>query len=214
MLLSPTAKKTGAIIVSLTAWFALVLQLYLLIKNAPANGLTNLQATSRFFSYFTILTNLIVALSLTLVLAGNGGISLFFSRLSVQTAIAVYIFIVGLSYNILLRHLWKPQGLQLVADELLHVAVPLLYVLHWIFCVTKKPLPWKHLLAWLLYPFFYLVYILLRASFDGFYPYYFINVTELGYAGVLRNALGLMIAFVITSILFIAAARRMARKGK
>jgi hypothetical protein len=66
----------------------------------------------------------------------------FFSKPSVTTAIAVYIFIIGLVYNIILRNLWQPQGSQKIADELLHVAVPLLYVLYWLIFAKKNPLQW------------------------------------------------------------------------
>lgn len=49
------------IFIAIIAWLALGLQLYILVKNANTNGLTRLEATGRFFSYFTILTNLLVA---------------------------------------------------------------------------------------------------------------------------------------------------------
>jgi hypothetical protein len=45
-------------------------------------------------------------------------------------------------YNIILRNLWQPQGSQKIADELLHVAVPLLYVLYWLIFAKKNPLQW------------------------------------------------------------------------
>jgi hypothetical protein len=199
--------RTFAAVIAFIAWFALGLQLYILIRNAPENGLTTWQATGRFFGYFTILTNLLVALSLTISLLSRESLARFFSVPSTQTAIAVYIFAVGLGYNILLRHLWKPQGLQWLADELLHDMVPLLYLLFWIFCVAKQELKWKNIFPWLLYPYIYLVFALVRGSVDGFYAYPFINADGIGYAAVLMNAVALFIVFVILSSLFVGIAK-------
>ncbi|MFZ5976285.1 MULTISPECIES: Pr6Pr family membrane protein [unclassified Hydrotalea] len=35
-------------------------------------------------------------------------------------------------------------------------------------------------MGWLIYPLLYLVYILIRGSFSGFYPYPFVNVLQIG----------------------------------
>ena len=56
------------IFIALVAWLALILQLYISIKNTDTNGLTPLVATWNFFSYFTILTNLLIALCLSFIL--------------------------------------------------------------------------------------------------------------------------------------------------
>lgn len=68
------------------------------------------------------------------------------------TAILVYIMTVGLTYNTVLRSLWKPQGLQLLADNLLHSIIPFLYLVFWIFFVKKQSLQWKDVFSWLVYP--------------------------------------------------------------
>jgi len=51
---------------------------------------------------------------------------IIFFEAGVITAITVYITIVGLVYNVILRFLWKPEGLQFIVDELLHTVIPLL----------------------------------------------------------------------------------------
>lgn len=206
---TPTAKtqKIFVAVICIIAWLACGLQLYILISNASTNGLTVPVTISRFFGYFTILTNLLVALSLTAILHGPGYLYRFFSKPVVKTAIAVYIFIVCLGYNLLLRQLWQPQGLQLIADELLHDVVPLLYVLYWLVFVPKSSLRWRLLPGWLAYPFIYLVYALLRGAIDGFYAYPFINAAEIGYAAVFQNAFFLLLAFIIVSLLFIQLGR-------
>jgi hypothetical protein len=46
----------------------------------------------------------------------------------VQSGAAIYIAIVGIVYSFALRHIWDPQGLQKIADMLLHDSLPVLYV--------------------------------------------------------------------------------------
>jgi hypothetical protein len=107
-------------------WFALALQLYLMILKVPAGQMLGTVIT--FLSFFTILTNILVVLVFTA--AGfRPGWGQWFARPSIQAGSAVYIAIVGCSYQLLLRHLWNPQGAQWLADTLLHSVIPLVYVL-------------------------------------------------------------------------------------
>ncbi len=206
---SNTVKLLQAII-AIVAWFALGLQQYLIIDKIPGNGLTILQALGRFFIFFTVLTNLLIAIAMTtLVIAPQTKWGSYFARPSVLAAIASYIFIVGLTYNVILRSLWAPTGLDRLADELLHVAVPLLFVLYWFLFAPKHSLTSKNVPSWLIYPAVYLVYALVRGAAEGFYAYPFINVRTHGYPIVLRNAAGLMAIFIIVSLLFIFIAKRM-----
>jgi hypothetical protein len=85
--------------------------------------------------------------------------------------------------------------------------VPGLFTIYWFF-LPKKALRWNLVFPWLLYPFVYLVIALIRGSIDGFYPYPFLNATEIGFSQVIKNAAGLMVAFVLVSLVFIALSRR------
>lgn len=198
------------IFIAITAWLALGLQLYILVKNTDTSGLTKIQATGRFFSYFTILTNLLVAVCLSFIIVKPGTVpGRFFSKPSTLSAITLYIFIVGLVYNTILRYIWEPTGLQKWVDEALHVAVPLLFVIYWLLFVPKGSLKWIYSLHWLIYPFIYLLYALSIGAFSGFYTYPFINVTALGYSKVLLNAAVLMIVFIAAGLLIIRIDKKM-----
>lgn len=195
-------------IIAIIAWLALILQLYLSIENTKTNGLTPLVATWNFFSYFTVLTNFLVALSLSfIVLKPDSSPGRFFSKPETLTAIAIYIFMVGLTYNILLRSVWAPTGLQKWVDEGLHVVVPLLFVSFWLCYPPKGSVEWFHPFRWLIYPGVYLLYALLRGEFSGFHAYPFINTAELGYPLVLLHAAGLMLAFIAAGFLFVGTDR-------
>jgi hypothetical protein len=188
---------TGA----LMGWFALIAQLCLIIENRAAS-LT--ETILRYFGFFTILTNILVALCFTFLLTGK---SKFFHKKSTQTAIAVYILVVGAVYNLVLRFLWQPQGLQWLVDELLHTVIPLFYLCHWFIHSSKQALPWKNALPWLLYPLVYICYTLIRGSIVHFYPYPFLDVDVEGYPSVLIACLLLTFAFLGLALLFIAITR-------
>ena len=122
-------QKTFLIILAVCGWFALIAQFYLIMVNRVASIP---ETIIRYFSFFTILTNLIVAVCCTVILLKpSSSTGKFFSRPTILTAIVVYITVVGIVYNTVLRFLWNPQGLQLIVDELLHSVIPLLFIILW-----------------------------------------------------------------------------------
>ena len=202
-------------VIALTGWFALALQLYIIIRNNIANDTSVVDGVIKFFSFFTVLTNILVALSLTAALISPAtGMGKFFSRVSVKSAIAVYIAIVSIIYNFVLRQLWNPQGLQLIADILLHQVIPLLYVFYWIAFVPKGTLAWKFPVRLLIYPLIYLTYIIVRGAATGHYPYPFMDVTQIGTEQVLLNALLIMIGFITIGFLLVITDMSMKPKAR
>ena len=202
-----TAEKIYIAILALLGWFALIAQFYINItsKIAPISELI-----IRYFSYFTIITNLLVALCCTsLTVNSNSKWVDFFSRQKTLTAITVYIVIVGIIYNVILRSLWNPNGLQLLVDELLHSVIPAMFLIYWFVFVSKFKLQWNSFLPWLIYPVAYIIYILILGFFYGFYPYPFINVAEIGLQQALINTVGITMAFIVISLLFIGFGRLM-----
>lgn len=77
------------------------------------------------------------------------------------------IVLVSLAYNLLLRHLWQPEGFQFIADELLHDVMPVLFFIYWWRCVPKGNLHLKYIAGWVIYPLVYFAYVLLRGICSG-----------------------------------------------
>ncbi|MEO6187639.1 MAG: Pr6Pr family membrane protein [Ginsengibacter sp.] len=203
--------KIFLLLISLSGCFALIAQFYLIIANRTASVA---ETVTRYFSFFTILTNLLVIICSTILFFGKDrSKNTFFYRPQTIAAIAVYITVVGLVYNLILRFLWQPQGLQFVVDELLHTIIPILFILFWLLFVPKSGLRLKDIFPWLLYPFFYIIYILIRGAFSGFYPYPFINVNELGYNKVFLNSGILVAVFVVFSLLFVVIGNLIIRRS-
>jgi hypothetical protein len=195
---------------TILGWAAIVLQFYLLLKNRSLPvGATIVQ----FFSYFTILTNILVAsYSTALLIAPSSKRGLWFSKPSITTSLAVYIIIVGAVYNIILRFLWSPTGLQKLVDEALHSVIPLLFLIYWLLFVQKEKLKWKDAFSWLLYPIFYLAYILMRGSVTNLYPYPFLEINSIGTTRVVINILVLCAVFFGMSLLLVGTGKLITSK--
>lgn len=196
-------RKSLAILCALLGWFAIIAQFVLIIQNRTT---AVPETVVRFFSYFTILTNLLVAGYFSIQLF-SGFSSGRLNKPGVLTALTVYITVVGLVYQFVLRPLWDPQGLQKIVDELLHSVVPLLVIIYWYYNEKMRTVQYKQIPQWFIYPLIYLCYILLRGSVSGFYPYPFIDAGAIGMQKVLFNASFLLLFFAGLSVLFIAVGK-------
>ena len=204
-------KMVFCAMISIVGWFAVLFQLYLIISNRVASLS---ETIVRFFSFFTIQTNILVAICFTcLWLKPKSKWGLFFSKATNLTAITLYILIVGLVYNVILRFLWAPTGSQKIVDELLHLVIPVFVLVYWIVFVTKKELEYKTIFPWLMFPFVYLIYTLIRGAFFNFYPYPFIDVNALGYSEVIRNSFFMLFAFLFFGMILITIGKRTAAKA-
>ena len=189
-------------------WFALGSQFFLVIATTQTAGKSETEAIINYFSFFTILTNLLLAVGLScFLLKPASRIGRFFWRPAVRTGLALYIGVVGAVYMLVLRELWNPQGLQKMADVLLHELVPALYVVYWALFVSRVRLAWSNVWLWLIYPAVYLFYTLVRGVFRGWYPYPFVDVQAIGYGRVAWNAAGLLVVFVLAGAAMVAIGR-------
>lgn len=189
-------------------WAGLAIQLYLIFFARLSVGASLLGGLVSFFSYFTVLTNTLVATVLTCaVTPRESAARRWFLQPWVSSGVAVSIAVVGLAYSLLLRHLWHPEGWQFIADELLHDVMPLLFLGYWWWCVPKGTLRLWHLPLWLIYPLVYFIYALLRGHLLGAYAYPFIDVAVLGYPQVFINAGGIWVGFVVIGLALIGIDR-------
>jgi hypothetical protein len=200
---SPAARSTAAVL-ALLSWSALILQLYLTLKLNNALGIPLSRTLINFFSFFTVLSNLLIALVHTFTALTSDKPSP-----NLQAAMATYIAVVASGYSLLLRHIWNPQGLQKVADVLLHDAIPILYVLFWfIFCRKRKALSWSDAFSWLIVPTLYLIYSMVRGSITGWYPYHFLDPAQVSHTSIFIVIISFIVAFIIMGLIVIALTRR------
>lgn len=182
--------RRGAAVISIVAAVTLATRLYLQVQQS--DGL--LDALSYMSQYFTILTNAMTLLIMLWIAAGRG----LPPRLIKSVSIAIVG--VGIVYHALLAHLVTLTGIDLLADHGTHTFVPLLTGLWWVFLAPKPTFRWSDVPLWVAWPMIYCGYILIRASFSGFYPYPFLNVPEIGWNGLLVSIAGLVLAFAIIGL--------------
>ncbi|AII53507.1 hypothetical protein N008_16180 [Hymenobacter sp. APR13] len=164
-----------------------------------------LETVVRFFSFFTILTNTLVAgYFLVRSLRPESAAGRWAARVEVGTALTVYILVVGVVYQAVLRGLVSLAGWGILADNILHGLVPLYMLGFWLLRIAGQPVRWRTLPYWLLYPAAYLAYTLLRGPSASFYPYPFVDVAALGYGPVLRNCLLVLVVMLAISVLLAA----------
>jgi hypothetical protein len=205
-----TAGRGFAALVASVAMASLVLQ-YMLILGVTRDNLGPALGTLRYFSYFTILSNIAVVLVTTHAALARPG---FFSWLTVRGGVALYIAVTGGIYFFVLRHLWSPQGAQWWADTGLHYAVPLLYLGWWLGWVPHGGLSWRQVGTWLIFPALYVCWAFLRGLWVHEYPYPFIDVSRLGWPKVLINSAGMLLLFVLVGLVLVGLDRRLARRPK
>jgi hypothetical protein len=202
-----TSGKAAKALLGLTAvvvFIALALQLYLSVRFAEASGKSAGYGVVLYLGFFTITTNFLVLFaSASPMLVPASWPGRFFVRPVAVGWVAASIAFVSVAYFLLLRHVWKPQGLQLVADVLLHYVVPALYVLFSFVALRATRIRWVLPWWWSIYPLIYFVYAMIRGALIGAYPYDFINAAALGYATTLRNAVFLLMAFLVLAYLLI-----------
>ncbi|WP_223466606.1 Pr6Pr family membrane protein [Pseudomonas sp. GL-RE-26] len=198
---------------AMLGWAGLSIQMYLIFHSRWTLGASLIGGLMSFFSYFTVLSNTLVATVLTCEWTSRESAARrWFLQPWVSSAIAVSIAVVSLAYNLLLRHLWHPEGWQWLADELLHDIMPLLFLGYWWRCVPKGTLRVWHIALWVIYPLLYFAYSLLRGHLLAVYPYPFVDVDKLGYPQVFINAGGLLAGFVVIALLVIGLDRWRARR--
>src|ERR1700736_1557924 len=198
-------------------WFGLGGQLSFNIQDALVKNLPVAGHLINYFSFFTIETNLLVALALTIFCARPQA-EQFLTRPSVKSALVVYIIIVGVVYAVLLRKLWHPHGLQFLADIALHDAVPFLYPFYWLAFLPKGSLRWSDPSWWLVYPVLYFLYSMLRGAAYGIYLYPFFDAAQLGFERVTMNGTVLLASFfglgvIVTAIDHALASGESGRSG-
>ncbi|WP_448950050.1 Pr6Pr family membrane protein [Labrys neptuniae] len=197
--------------IALLAGGGVLLQVLLVIQTVEAQGRSAFGGIIVAFSYFTVLTNTLVA-----IVAGAcallGDRESFLTRPGTRTAAALYIIVVGLIFALFLTGLREMSGLTLAVDNILHRVVPVLFGLYWLAFVPKGRLGWRAPLGWLLYPALYVVYSLIYGALTGRYLYPFSDVTALGYTGALANGLAILAGFLALGLILVAVDRALAPK--
>ena len=205
--ISAAGRRVAGVIAAI-AWVALELQLIISAGLMTAAGHTLLAAVGNSLSFFTVVTNLLVAITLTRVARQHwpGGAA---PHHSVITGVVLVIAIVGAGYVTVLPGPDLDMGpLWWTADRILHFLVPAATVLWWFAFVPTHTLTFRDPLVWLIFPVSYLIYVLVRGAVDGWRPYFFLYASaSIGYGRALTNAALLTSAMFVAGCLVVTGAR-------
>ncbi|SDQ69658.1 hypothetical protein SAMN02800687_2442 [Curtobacterium sp. UNCCL20] len=159
-----------------------------------------------FFGYFTIQSNIMIALALAATLVasvqrkrGAVGLSVF------RGASTVYIATTGIVYNTLLVSVDVQTSVQW-SNDVLHKIMPVYAVLDWLLFSDRARLLFRHIWWFLLYPAVWLVVILIRGATDGWVPYPFLD-PDLGYGVVALYCLGVAVFIALMGVLVVGMSR-------
>ncbi|MFG2991018.1 Pr6Pr family membrane protein [Streptomyces sp. NPDC048257] len=172
-------------------------------------------------SYFTIWTNILVAVVLGLSAARARQRRPDLAPLY-RGGVLLFILITGLVFHLVLANPSSPfnvvpeldrlTGARAVANQLLHTVTPLGVLLDFLLLTPPRTLRPRHAAQWLAYPLAYVTFALIRGALLApgtarRYPYPFVDVAQYGYARVAVNALVLGLAFFALGLALVAADR-------
>ena len=180
-------RNIAAAIVALICWAGLAIQ-FSATYATQQDFVTTLWVLVRFF---TVLTNLALAIIMTWVAIGRR-VSPF-----LLGGITLAIILVGVVYMTLLRGLLDLSGGALLADTLLHKVSPVAMALWWLLFAARAKLKRSDPIWWAAYPLAYFAYALVRGHYEGRYPYPFMDVGKLGPVQTAINAGGIAMAFIL-----------------
>ncbi|MEO6958245.1 MAG: Pr6Pr family membrane protein [Antricoccus sp.] len=194
------------LVTALLSTAALIIQLILVIRGVGVltdeNGPTVAapERVLRFFSYFTVQSNILVILScLTLVLAPQRDGRIWrVLRLDAIVGITVTIIV----YHFALAPLLDLKGLASLTDITFHYVTPVLAIAGWLLFGPRPRIDRATLLWSLAWPALYFVYSLIRGAITNWYPYPFVDVTTIGYPRAFVNLLIVCVLLLGVGVLY------------
>jgi hypothetical protein len=206
---TPSTGRPWFAINAVVAWFGLVVQLVLsatgmypttqtvLSQLGPGNPLGAAGALPRiidYLSYFTIWSNIVVALVLTALASNPKRDTPAFRVLRLDALLMITI--TGIVYAVILAPNAELRGWEVLANSFIHIITPIVTVLVWLVAGPRGWIRWSTIAKAMILPLVWLAYTLVRGAVIGAYPYPFIDVVRLGYGQVAINV-GAIVVFAV-----------------
>ena len=185
--------RAAAALVAIICWVGLVIQFSATYANQHDVAAT----LWILLRYFTVITNLAVALVMTWIAIGGRASAWLLGGLTLA------ILLVGVVYMTLLRGLVDLSGGALHADTLLHKVSPLAMTLWWLLFAPRASLRFNAPIGWAAYPLAYFLYALVRGGFEHKYPYPFMDLPALGWVQTAINAAGIAAGFLVAGLVLV-----------
>lgn len=160
-------------------------------------------SAANYFSYFTVLSNVIGVLVL---LVGGLADPRSTRWQLLRGAATLYMVITGIIYAVLLSNIDVTLNDKWINDTM-HRYLPLVLLLDWVLTPPRMRIGDTLAVSWLWFPLVYGVYTLVRGPFVDWYPYPFIDPRQQGYPQMAIGLVVLLLAFVLMALAVNAAGR-------
>ena len=108
-----------------------------------------------------------------------------------------------------------------INSVLFHIILPIMYLLDWILFYEHKKIKWSYPLISTSFPILYAIFIFIRAWILDFnpeapyiYPYFFLNLDELGVVGVIKWICILSVVFIVIGYAVLGLDKILVKKNK
>lgn len=205
------------LVTGLVSLASLLVQFVLIVKGVnvlvdDATGLPSANAATRvlrFFSYFTVQSNVIIIVTELMLARSPRRTGRWFDVARIAGLVGITVtFVVNL---VALRPILDLRGLAAVTDAGFHIVAPVMAVVGWVAFGPRAAFAWRTLWTSLAWPAVYFVYSLVHGALTGWYPYPFVDVTQLGYAAALRNLAAVVVLLVAVGAIFVWLDHRLPR---
>ena len=185
------AARWHAVLAAIVA-FALVAQLGLLVAGGADANSGVLDQTApvgvrlvRFFSYFTVESNLLVLAASTTLAINPRRDGRWWRVLHLDALLGIVI--TGVVFELLLAKIVHLTGLPFVLNVCFHYISPWAVLLGWLLFGPRPRIGWTTVGWAFVWPVLWIGYTFAHGAATGWYPYPFLNPENLGYHAALIN---------------------------
>lgn len=159
--------------------------------------------------YFTTWSNLLVAITLTLLYRQPAVRSA--TREWLRNSALLMITMTFVLYNLLLAPYAKVESFNIISNLLTHYITPLVTIAVWVAAGPRGRFHFSHTFSVFIVPIGYLAYTLLHGAIASVYPYGFFDVLTYGYASVLTLMGGVIVGGYVVALIYFGAERLRSR---
>jgi hypothetical protein len=174
------------------------------VFGTPAARVANL------FTFFTVLTNVLVAVTSAALAVAPQRRSRLLAVLRLDALLGIAV--TAAVYHTVLADLYDLRGAEEFANQLFHSVSPALALLGWALFGPRGVLDRRVVALSLVYPLVWLAFTLVRGEVIDWYPYPFVDVAALGYPQVVVNCLLVTVLFLVLAAAASALDRVLGRR--
>lgn len=170
-------------------------------------------ALTRFidlFGYFTIWSNALVAITITMLYLNFNRNDQRFRWL--RSTSILMITMTGILYHLLIAPTADPQSWNVYTNAFQHYITPVITVLVWLLIGPRNFFDFKMTISVFAIPTAYLAYTFSRGAIIDRYPYGFFDVIEYGYFSVATTLVLIYVAGYVLALLFFGLDKALSKK--